>query len=108
MDKEPITSLVARRANLRAVGRHVALHHEAPSFRDCSHPLCCDAAGLVPFLPGADQPALDADLGLIFDRVQAALEAGNLQRDKASMFRRQRQARNGFAGEVEIPLRLGR
>ena len=54
--------------NLRAAGRHVALGHESPSFRDCSHPLCCDAAGRVPFLQ--DEEAV---LDEIYDRLQAEL-----------------------------------
>lgn len=71
--EKQMTNLAARRAHLRAAGRHVALGHESPSFRDCSHPLCCDAAGRVPYLnEDAEQPVID----LIFDRVQAALKVG--------------------------------
>jgi hypothetical protein len=51
-------------ANLHAAVQHVALGHEAPTFRDCSRPMCRDAANMIaepmPNEPGATEAELDA------------------------------------------------
>lgn len=64
------------RENLHAASQHVAMGHDAASFRDCGHPACQDAANLIPELEVMEEGATDAELDRIFDRVQAALEAG--------------------------------
>lgn len=64
------------RENLRAASQHVAMAHESESFRDCLHPGCLDAANLIPHLDSMEEGASDGELDRIFDRVQAALEAG--------------------------------
>lgn|GEM_PF-2206246 len=57
------------RENLNAAAWHAEMGHEAPSFRECSRPMCRDARNLIPSLvqPGAT----DAELHAIFDRVLA-------------------------------------
>lgn len=64
------------RENLRAASQHVALGHESASFRDCPYPGCLDAANRVRHLETVEECATDSELEMIFDRVQAALEAG--------------------------------
>lgn len=75
IDRPPVNETVptpiaprALRANLHAAARHVALGHEAPTFRDCSSFMCRDAANLVPS-PGAT----DAELDAIFQRAILAV-----------------------------------
>src|SRR6476646_299090 len=38
------------RENLNAAARHAEMGHEAPSFRECSRPMCRDARNLIPCL----------------------------------------------------------
>lgn len=64
------------RENLRAASHHVANAHESESFRDCLQPGCLDAANLIPHLDSVGEGASDGELDRIFDRVQAALDAG--------------------------------
>ncbi len=63
------------RENLRAASQHTALGHASPSFRDCPHPMCCDAANLISYLPGGEAGA-DADLDAVFEKVLSALDYG--------------------------------
>jgi hypothetical protein len=64
------------RENLRAASQHAAMGHESPSFRECPHPMCCDAANLISYLPGGEAGANDADLDAVFERVLTALDYG--------------------------------
>jgi uncharacterized protein (DUF58 family) len=61
------------RANLHAAARHVALGHEAPTFRDCSSFMCLDAANLVPSPIAVEPEATDAELDAIFQRAILAV-----------------------------------
>jgi hypothetical protein len=71
------------RENLRAAGQHAARGHEDPSFRDCRHAACRDAANLIPYLPGVKLGATDAELHVVSKQVLAALEYGTLQAELA-------------------------
>jgi len=55
--------------NLNAAARHAEMGHEAPSFRECSRPMCRDARNLIPSL--VEPGATDAELDAIFDRALA-------------------------------------
>ncbi len=63
----------ALRANLHAAARHVALGHEALTFRECSSLMCRDAANLLPYPMAVEPGATDADLDAIFQRAILAV-----------------------------------
>lgn len=75
VDETVPTSIAPRtlRANLHAAARHVALGHEAPTFRDCSSFMCMDAANLLPYPMAVEPRATDAELDAIFQRAILAV-----------------------------------
>ena len=59
----------ALQANLHAAAQHAALGHKAPTFRDCSRPMCRDAANLIGQPMASEPGATDAELDAIFQRL---------------------------------------
>ena len=64
----PVGSKVLH-ANLHAAVQHVALGHEAPTFRACSRPMCRDAAIMIAEPMPNEPGATDAELDAIFHRL---------------------------------------